>query len=126
MSPELTARVLPGCVIVEVWGEADFRSVPALEQYLSAVIAMQAPAIVLDLSRLAFTDCAGLRAVLDAERRAAARSKSFALAAPRPIVARLLQVTGLDQHFVIFPTVAGAVVAARKGLSARDAINPPC
>ena len=122
MSPELTVCVLYGCVIVEVWGEVDLSSVPALERHLSAVIAsaviaMQASAIVLDLSRLLFIDCAGLRVLLDAERRAAARGKSFALAAPRRIVARLLETTGLDQHFIAFPTVAEAVVAA---------VSPPC
>jgi anti-sigma B factor antagonist len=105
-----------GCVIVGVRGEADLRSVPAIEQYLSAVIAMQEPAIVLDLSRMAFTDCASLRVLLDAGRRAAARGKSFVLATPRPAVSRLLEVTDLDRHITVFPTVGEAVVTAQKDL----------
>lgn len=114
---ELTDRVLHGCVIVEVRGEADFCSAPTLHQHLSAVPTTQAPTIVLDVSNLTFLDCAGLRVLLAARRRATMHGTSLVLAAPRPIVARLFHITGLDQHFSIFPTVTKAVIASRLGLS---------
>lgn len=117
MSPELTARELYGCVIVEVRGEADIGSAPALGEYLSELVAMHSSAIVLDLSCLAFADCAALRVLLEAERRAASQARPVVLAAPRPVVARLLQVTGLDRHFAIFATAAEAAATVGKGRS---------
>ena len=110
---ELTDRVLHGCVIVEVRGEVDYGSAPALNQCLSAVLAVRAPAVVLDLSRLTFLDCAALRVLEAAERRAPAHGTTLVLAAPRPTVARALKITGLDRRFAVFPTVAKAITASR-------------
>jgi anti-sigma B factor antagonist len=112
---EFTDRVLDCCVIVEVRGEVDYCSAPALNQRLSAVLAVRAPAVVLDLSRLTFLDCAALRVLLAVQRRAAAHGTTFALAAPRPTVARALKITGLDRQFAVFPTVAKAITAGRNG-----------
>lgn len=114
---ELTTRVLHGCVVVEVRGEVDLSSLDALEQCLSTVLAGEAPAIVLDLSRMGFVDAAGLRVLLRAKRRAASRGRPFVLAGPRAAVARLLVVTDLDRRFTIFPTVAEAAAAFSDGAS---------
>jgi anti-sigma B factor antagonist len=114
---ELTTRVLHGCVVVEVRGEVDLSSAHAVEQCLSTVLAREALAIVLDLSRMEFVDVAGLRVLLRAERRAASRGRPFVLAGPRPAVARLLVVTDLDRRFTIFPTVAEAAAAFSDGAS---------
>lgn len=112
---EFTDRVLHDCVIVEVRGEVDYGSAPALNQRLLAVLAVPAPAVVLDLSRLTFLDCAALRVLLGVERRAAAHGTTLVLAAPRPCVARALKITGLDRQFAVFPTVAKAITASRTG-----------
>lgn len=113
MLPEFTDRLLRGCVIAEVRGELDYGSAPALDQRLSAILTMRAPAVVLDLSLLTFIDCAAVRVLVAAGRRAAAHGTTVALAAPRPAVARTLQITGLDRQFTVFPNVAEAVTANR-------------
>lgn len=110
---ELTDRVLHGCVIVQARGDVDFGSAPELDQRLSMILTTRAPAVVLDLSRLTFLDCAGLGVLVTASRRATSQGTVLALAAPRPAVARLLRITGLERHFTIFPTVAKAVTATR-------------
>jgi anti-sigma B factor antagonist len=110
---ELTDRVLHGCVVLQVRGEVDFGSAPDRDQRLSAILRIRPPAVVLDLSRLTFLDCAGAGVLVAASRRAASRGAGLVLAAPRPTVARLLRITGLDRHFLIFPTVATAIIAAR-------------
>jgi anti-sigma B factor antagonist len=124
--PELTTRVLHGCVVVEVRGEVDLSSAHALDQCLSTVLAGEALAIVLDLSHMRFIDAAGLRVMLRAERQAAARGRSFVLAGLRPAVARLLVVTDFDRRFTIFPTVAEAAAAFPDGASpaTRDSSGP--
>lgn len=115
MLPEFTDRLLHGCVIVQVRGEVDYSSVPALDQRLSVILTMRAPTVVLDLSRLTFIDCAALRVLVAARRRAAVHGTALVLAAPHPNVARTLQITGLDRQFTVFPAVAKAVTASRAG-----------
>lgn len=112
---EFTDRLLHGCVIVEVRGEVDYGSAPVLDQRLSAILTARAPAVVLDLSRLRFLDCAALRVLVAAGRRAAAHGTALVLAAPQPTVAKTLQITGLDRQFTVFPAVAKAVTASRAG-----------
>lgn len=114
---KLTTRVLHGYVAVEVRGEVDLSSAHSLEQCLSTVLAGEALAIVLDLSRLGFVDVAGLRVLLRAERRAVSRGRPFVLVGPRPAVARLLVVTDLDRRFTIFSTMAEAAAAFSDGAS---------
>jgi len=120
MLPEFTDRVRYSCVIVEVRGEVDLGSARILGRYLSLVLTRQAPATILDLSGLAFLDCAGLRVLLAASRQAAAHGGSLFLAAPRPLVVKLLRLTGSDRHLAIFPTVAEAVTAHRTSPGAED------
>jgi anti-sigma B factor antagonist len=115
MSLEFSDRLLHGCVIVEVRGEVDFGSAPVMDQRLSAILGVQAPTVVLDLSRLTFVDCAALRVLAAVEERAAAHGTTIVLAAARPRVARILQITGLDRQLAVFPTVAKAVTAGRRG-----------
>ena len=119
MLPEFTDRVRHSYVIVELRGEVDLGSARILGRHLSLVLTRQAPATILDLSGLVFLDCAGLRVLLAASRQAAARGGSLVLAAPRPVVVKVLRLTGSDQHLVIVPTVAEAV-ARRTSPGAKD------
>jgi anti-sigma B factor antagonist len=57
--------------------------------------------VVLDLSQTEFLDSSGLRAMLAAERRLQARGRAMKLRSPSPLVARLLEVTSLADHFDI-------------------------
>ena len=116
---EFTDRVRQGCVVVDVRGEVDLGSARTLGRHLLLVLSRQVPATILDLSGLVFLDCAGLRVLLSASRQAAAHGGSLILAAPRPIVIKLLRLTGSDQHLAIFPTVAEAVAAYRTGPGAQ-------
>lgn len=52
-------------------------------------------AVVLDLSRLAFLDMAGLRVLVDAARRACSAGGELVLRAPSPQLRRLFRITGL-------------------------------
>ncbi len=81
---------------------------PALNQHLSAILTVRAPAVVLDLSRLTFLDCAALRVLVAVERRAAAYGTTLVLAAPRPTVARTWQITDRDRQFTVFPRRGGS------------------
>ena len=66
--------------------------------------------IVLDLSRLEYVSSAGLRCFMLAARQAAAvKGGKIVLAALRPVVAEIFQISRFDMLFEIFPSVREAL-----------------
>jgi anti-anti-sigma factor len=110
---EVSTRGKDGCVIVRIRGECDIATTLALRESLLGILATQSARIVLDLSELDFLDCAGATALMATARRATLLGGALALAAPTAPVARLLRLTGLDQHLAIFPTAGRALFAIR-------------
>jgi anti-sigma B factor antagonist len=89
--------------VVTVKGELDAYSAPSLEEEASRLLADNISELVLDLSGTRFLDSSGLRAILTAQRRLADRNGRLALRAPSEPVRRLLDITGLTDHFVVEP-----------------------
>jgi anti-sigma B factor antagonist len=92
-------------VIVTAAGEIDLYTAPKLQADLAAVIEGAAPAtrVVVDMSGVEFCDSTGMNALLGALRQVRARGGELELAAPRPAIMKILQVTGLDSVFTITP-----------------------
>lgn len=88
-----------------VAGEIDLYTAPRLHSELSAVIASAARGsrVTIDMSRVDFCDSTGMNVLLTSLRQANEREIGFELAAPRPAVRKILQVTGLDSVFTITP-----------------------
>jgi anti-sigma B factor antagonist len=82
-------------------GELDAYSAPALDDHIGRLLSEDARSIVLDLSETAFLDSSGLRAILTAQRRLAAADGQLVLRRPSEPVSRLLEITGLTDHFAI-------------------------
>jgi anti-sigma B factor antagonist len=57
--------------------------------------------VVVDLSGVEFCDSTGMNVLLAAMKRLKEKGGVFELAAPRPAVRRILQVTGLDTVFTV-------------------------
>jgi anti-anti-sigma factor len=87
--------------VVTVKGELDAYSAPSLEEETSRLLADNISELVLDLSGTRFLDSSGLRAILTAQRRLADREGRLALRGPSEPVRRLLDITGLTDHFVV-------------------------
>jgi anti-sigma B factor antagonist len=89
--------------IVIVSGEIDLYTAPRLHSELAAVIASAAPAsrVIIDLSGVEFCDSTGMNVLLSCLRQVQERGGELELAAPRPAVRKILQVTGLDSVFTI-------------------------
>jgi len=103
LGPELmlaTERDGPRAVVT-VTGELDAYSAPGLEEEVSGLLADAVTNLVFDLSATKFLDSSGLRAILTAQRRLAERDGRLALRAPSEPVRRLLDITGLTDHFVV-------------------------
>ena len=92
-------------------GEIDLYTAPRLHSELAKVIASTAPGsrIVVDMSGVEFCDSTGMNVLLSSLREARERGGELELAAPRPAVRKILQVTGLDSVFTIAadPAVPG-------------------
>ena len=91
--------------IVIATGEIDLYTAPRLQSELAEVIANAAPAsrIVVDMSGVEFCDSTGMNILLSCLRQVRERSGELELAAPRPAVMKILQVTALDSVFTIIP-----------------------
>jgi anti-anti-sigma factor len=84
-----------------VRGELDAYSAPGLEDQVSRLIGQGVGTIVLDLAGTGFLDSSGLRAILTAQRRLSEAGGSMTLRAPSEPVTRLLEITGLTDHFSV-------------------------
>ena len=87
--------------VLTVRGELDAYSAPGLEDQIGRLIADKIENVVLDLSQTAFLDSSGLRAILTAQRRLGESNGQMSLRAPSEAVTRLLEITGLTDHFSV-------------------------
>ena len=73
-----------------------------------AAIARSARLLLLDLTGLSFCDARGLGAFVRIANFADAAGCRFGLIAPRPLVATILQVSGLNSRMPVFATIDDA------------------
>jgi anti-anti-sigma factor len=78
---------------VNVVGELDIETAPKLERTLSES-GQLADLTVLDLRELAFMDCAGVHAIVDASLRARKGGRRLVLVRGRPDIYRMFTLTG--------------------------------
>jgi anti-sigma B factor antagonist len=78
-------------------GELDMSSSTSLELELSIAEARRPPVLVLDLAELRFMGVSGLRAILDAARRARRDGRQLVVTNPVPHILRLFELTAIDQ-----------------------------
>jgi anti-sigma B factor antagonist len=110
---ELTTSACDGHLVVAFCGELDVTGAADAEAAITALVA-GGQYLVIDMSALGFLDCSALGALLRAQALAR-RGGDVVLAAPQPLVRRLLALTGNDEVF----WVAAGVEAAVAGIAGR-------
>ena len=105
----LSVLSLPGFTIARLAGEIDIATTPALRERLLSVPGPDVRLLIIDLSGVSYCDVSGLAVLIGAQRRARGLGITVRLAAPRPQMAKLLRVTGLDHCFTICATVDDAL-----------------
>jgi anti-sigma B factor antagonist len=92
-------------------GEIDLYTAPRLHGELVAILSGDEPVqVIVDMSGIEFCDSTGMNVLLAAQRRAREQGGDVELAAPRPAIRKVLQVTGLESVFTVLDdpaTVAG-------------------
>jgi anti-sigma B factor antagonist len=108
----LTASVSDreGYTLVSLDGEADVTVRERLREVLTAPVAGGAPHLVVDLSGLAFIDASCLRVLWQVSRMAEEASVTLRLAAPRPAVARAIELWDAGLVTEVHDSVAKAVM----------------
>ena len=92
-----------------ICGEIDLYTAPRLHSELAALLADGMPArVVIDMSGVEFCDLTGMNVLLSCLRRAWERGGELEIAAPKPAVRKILQVTGLDSVFTLVPDANAA------------------
>jgi anti-anti-sigma factor len=90
-------------------GELDIASTLAFERELLNAESTTPPVLVLDLSQLRFMGVTGLRAILQSARRARREQRRLVVANCVPHIARLFELTAIDQSVELMRSPVRAV-----------------
>ena len=94
--------------ILRVHGELDLATADRQYRRGRAAIGRHARLLLLDLTGLSFCDASGLSAFVRIADEAETAGCRYGLIAPRPLVVKMLRITGLDKQLRVFATVEEA------------------
>ncbi|MEV6621598.1 STAS domain-containing protein [Amycolatopsis sp. NPDC051106] len=100
-----------GAIVVEVTGDVDTTTAPALVQAAEEALAAAPPLLVVDLTAVDFLASPGLTALLTIHRDAGPGTVVRIVAAGRATL-RPIQLTGLEDSLSLFPTREAALTAS--------------
>lgn len=97
--------------LIEVSGRVDSMSAHELGKAFESEIASGHVSVVLDLSQVDYMSSAGLREIVTAFKNLRKKSGDLRIAEPSDRVREVLEFSGLDSVFRIFPSQAAAVAS---------------
>jgi anti-sigma B factor antagonist len=86
---------------IQIGGELDLATCPQLQAVLVEVVDRGCHQLIVDLEWVSFMDCAGIGVLVDVRRRVHEHGGSLKLVRPRPLVWRVLALTGMTTVFPI-------------------------
>ncbi|MBB0243178.1 anti-sigma factor antagonist, partial [Streptomyces alkaliphilus] len=92
-----------GPIRLRLDGELDHHTVPRLNREFADLPLAPDTEVILDLSGLEYCDSTGLTALVGAHHRAGTAGSRLSLVGPKPHVARVFTVTGLDRFLTLHP-----------------------
>lgn len=95
--------------VINVSGEIDVSSAPALQQRLSELFRTASSTVVVDLTEVAFLDSTGLGALVAARSAAVEAGGALPLVCTSERILKLFTITGLDGVFDFYPSAADAL-----------------
>jgi len=110
----LSQNVVDSHTVIEVRGDVDVHSAPALRDRLIQALDGGQPVVILDLTQLQFIDSTGLGALVAAQNHAKETGTSFRVACAIERVLKLFRITELNKVFAIYPTVPLAIAAGEE------------
>lgn len=101
-------RPRPGTAVLEVEGEIDTLTAPALEDAVAELLAGNESTLVVDLSGVRFLASSGLAVLIAAAHRAEDRGRRLCLVVTTRAVRRPLEITGTVHLFALYDDRAAA------------------
>lgn len=111
-SIKIDVETLAGVTVLSVGGEIDLLTSPAFTQAILDVLAVDPPALVIDLTEVSFFSSAGISSLV-AAREAMGDDSRFAVVPASSIAGRILEIAGLSDHLSVHRTRDAAVMAVR-------------
>ena len=97
--------------VLAIEGDIDLLVSPAITESLNAMITKKPERIVIDLSRATYIDSAGVAALILAKQEVKEYGGKFFLSGVQETIRLILETSGLDRIFWIFPDVDAALAA---------------
>jgi anti-sigma B factor antagonist len=104
-------RSTNGVAVVILAGEVDLYTAPQFREVLLQTIDDGAVRVVIDLTDVSFIDSTALGVLVSAGKRLQQSAGRLAIGCPDEKIRRILEITGLDTVFAVFPTRDAAVAA---------------
>lgn len=104
-------RRTPDLELVRPIGEIDLCTAPVLRDVLADTDRRQVPNVLVDLSEVGFLALVGIQVLQAAAARATEAQRSVVLAAPTPIVRRVLSLTDVTGELETYMTMPSALSA---------------
>lgn len=98
-----------GHTVLEFRGEIDISAAAEIVPHLDMATAEPGARVVIDLTRVEFFDCSGLRLLYRARQRTADGSGRLRLVCVHPLTLRMLRITGLSRLLPPWPTLDAAL-----------------
>ncbi|MFR0355459.1 anti-sigma factor antagonist [Streptomyces sediminimaris] len=98
-----------GHTVLELRGEIDIAAALEIAPHLDRVTARPGVRLVLDLTRVDFFDCSGLRLVYRARTRLLDQDGELRLVCTHPLTLRIMRVTGLSRLLPAHATLDAAL-----------------
>jgi anti-sigma B factor antagonist len=97
--------------VVILVGEVDLYTAPRFREVLLQTIDEGAERVVIDLTDVSFIDSTALGVLVSGGKRLQESAGKLAIGCPDEKIRRILEITGLDTVFAVFPTRDEAVAA---------------
>ena len=101
-----------GVAVVVLSGEVDLYTAPRFKEVLFQAIDEGGSLVVVDLSGVSFIDSTALGVLVSGGRRLEQTAGALAIGCPDEKIRRILEITGLDTVFGIYPSRGEALAAA--------------
>lgn len=108
----IDSECLIGPAVVVLPDEIDFLNADSVGERLAAALVPGVAVVIADLTVTVFCDCAGVRSLLLAGRRASAVHAELRLVVRARAVLRILQLLGADRALPVYPDLGTALAAA--------------
>lgn len=88
--------------VIALSGDLDAHTAPQLDEAINALVQSGTGRIVLQMAEVGFVDSSGLRSMIRA-RNEGGNTRDVVIQSPSAATLRLLEITGMTDHFVIEP-----------------------